>query len=93
MSHYPHLFTPLDLGFTQLKNRVVMGAMQTGLLAASHGAERLAAFYRLRAENQVALIITGGVSPTLRGCRQLDAAELSAPRHLKTHQGLTRAVH
>ena len=44
MPHYPHLFTPLDLGFTQLKNRVVMGAMQTGLLAASHGVERLAAF-------------------------------------------------
>ena len=93
MPHYPHLFTPLDLGFTQLKNRVVMGAMQTGLLAASHGVERLAAFYRLRAENQVALIITGGVSPTLRGCRQLDAAELSAPRHLKSHQVVTRAVH
>ena len=51
MFHFPHLFAPLDLGFTQLKNRLVMGAMHTGLLAQSHGVARLAAFlatYRQR---------------------------------------------
>lgn len=93
MSHYPHLFTPLDLGFTRLPNRVIMGAMQTGLLAQPHGVERLAAFYRLRAEQQVALIISGGTSPSLRGRSQLDGDELSSTRHLKSHRPLTQAVH
>ena len=93
MFHFPHLFAPLDLGFTQLKNRLVMGAMHTGLLAQSHGVERLAAFYRLRAEHDVALIITGGTSPNFRGRLQLDGEELSSSRHLKPHRVLTRAVH
>ena len=93
MSDYPHLFTPLDLGFIRLPNRVIMGAMQTGLLAQPHGVERLAAFYRLRAEQQVALIISGGTSPTLRGRSQLDGDELSTTRHLKSHRPLTQAVH
>ena len=93
MSDYPHLFTPLDLGFIRLSNRVIMGAMQTGLLAQPHGVERLAAFYRLRAEQQVALIISGGTSPTLRGRSQLDGDELSTTRHLKSHRPLTQAVH
>ena len=47
--HYPHLFQPLDLGFTQLKNRVVMGSMHLGLEEAEHGFERMAAFYAERA--------------------------------------------
>lgn len=93
MFHFPHLFAPLDLGFTQLKNRLVMGAMHTGLLAQSGGVERLAAFYRLRAEHDVALIITGGTSPNFRGRLQLDGEELSSSRHLKPHRVLTRAVH
>ena len=93
MSDYPHLFTPLDLGVIRLPNRVIMGAMQTGLLAQPHGVERLAAFYLLRAEQQVALIISGGTSPTLRGRSQLDGDELSTTRHLKSHRPLTQAVH
>ena len=93
MFHFPHLFAPLDLGFTQLKNRLLMGAMHTGLQAQSHGVERLAAFYRLRAEHDVALIITGGTSPNFRGRLQLDGEELSSSRHLKPHRVLTRAVH
>ena len=60
--HYPHLFQPLDLGFTQLKNRVVMGSMHLGLEEAEHGFERMAAFYAERAAGGVALIVTGGLA-------------------------------
>jgi len=62
MSHYPSLFAPLDLGFTTLKNRVLMGSMHTGLEEHPDGAERLAAFYAERARHGVALIVTGGVA-------------------------------
>lgn len=58
---YPSLFAPLDLGFTQLKNRVLMGSMHTGLEEYPDGAERLAAFYAERARHGVALIVTGGL--------------------------------
>ncbi len=67
MSHYPSLFAPLDLGFTTLKNRVLMGSMHTGLEERPDGAERLAAFYAERARHGVALIVTGGVAPALSG--------------------------
>lgn len=65
---YPSLFAPLDLGFTRLKNRVLMGSMHTGLEEYPDGAERLAAFYAERARHGVALIVTGGDCPcTVRG--------------------------
>lgn len=63
MSRYPSLFAPLDLGFTTLKNRVLMGSMHTGLEEHPDGAERLAAFYAERARHGVALIVTGGWLP------------------------------
>lgn len=66
-SHYPALFTPLDLGFTQLRNRFLMGSMHTGLEEREDGAARLAAFYGERAREGVALIVTGGVSPNPQG--------------------------
>ena len=69
MAHatYPNVFTPLDLGFTTLKNRVVMGSMHTGLEEAPDGFERLAAYFAERAAGGVGLIVTGGISPNLRG--------------------------
>ena len=57
---YPHLFTPLDLGFTTLRNRAIMGSMHTGLEEDPDGFERLAAYYAERAEGEVGLIVTGG---------------------------------
>lgn len=62
---YPSLFAPLDLGFTTLKNRVLMGSMHTGLEEYPDGAERLAAFYAERARHGVALIVSGGIAPDL----------------------------
>jgi hypothetical protein len=59
---YPHLLSPLDLGFTTLPNRVLMGSMHTGLEEAAHGFERLAAFYAARARGGVGLIVTGGIA-------------------------------
>ena len=61
---YPSLFAPLDLGFTQLKNRVLMGSMHTGLEEHPDGVARLAAFYAERARHGVALIVTGGIAPS-----------------------------
>ncbi len=58
MSRYPSLFAPLELGFTTLKNRVLMGSMHTGLEELPDGAQRLAAFYAERARHGVALIVT-----------------------------------
>lgn len=62
---YPSLFASLDLGFTTLKNRVLMGSMHTGLEEYPDGAERLAAFYAERARHGVALIVSGGIAPAL----------------------------
>ena len=72
--HYPHLFQPLDLGFTQLKNRVVMGSMHLGLEEAEHGFERMAAFYAERAAGGAALIVTGGIGPNAEGGVGIGAA-------------------
>ena len=68
---YPSLFAPLDLGFTTLKNRVLMGSMHTGLEEYPDGAERLAAFYAERARHGVALIVSGGIAPALSGAASL----------------------
>ncbi len=67
MSRYPSLFAPLELGFTTLKNRVLMGSMHTGLEELPDGAQRLAAFYAERARHGVALIVTGGIAPAPSG--------------------------
>ena len=66
-SPFPHLLAPLDLGFTKLANRVLMGSMHTGLEEEKGGYAKLAAFYKARAKGGVGLIVTGGVSPNLRG--------------------------
>ena len=63
---YPHLLAPLELGFTQLRNRVLMGSMHTGLEESRDGFKKLAAFYAARAKGGVGLIVTGGFSPNFR---------------------------
>ncbi|MXF48828.1 NAD(P)-binding protein [Raoultella sp. Lac2] len=93
MSHYPSLFAPLDLGFTQLKNRVLMGSMHTGLEEHADGAERLAAFYAERARHGVALIVTGGIAPAASGVTMAGGAVLDDSRHLVHHRYITDAVH
>ncbi len=90
---YPSLFAPLDLGFTTLKNRVLMGSMHTGLEEHPDGAERLAAFYAERARHGVALIVTGGIAPSPSGVGVESGAVLSDESQLPHHQVVTGAVH
>ncbi|GIU35600.1 NADPH-dependent 2,4-dienoyl-CoA reductase [Shewanella schlegeliana] len=90
---FPHLLEPLDLGFTQLKNRVLMGSMHTGLEEEKGGFEKLAAFYKERALGGVGLIVTGGISPNLRGRLAPNACQLSFPWQVKKHTIVTKAVH
>ena len=93
MSAYPHLLAPLDLGFTTLKNRVLMGSMHTGLEEAPDGHAKLAAFYAERARGGVALIVTGGIAPNFRGRLEPRAAQLSFGWQVKRHRLVTDAVH
>ena len=90
---YPSLFAPLDLGFTQLKNRVLMGSMHTGLEEYPDGAERLAAFYAERARHGVALIVTGGIAPAPSGVTMEGGATLNDARQVPHHRVITDAVH
>ncbi|MBK0032532.1 NADPH-dependent 2,4-dienoyl-CoA reductase [Erwinia sp. S43] len=87
------LFSPLDLGFTQLKNRFLMGSMHTGLEEHPQGAERLAAFYAERARAGVALIVTGGIAPTPEGVVSPGASVLNDESQLAHHRRVTDAVH
>ena len=90
---YPSLFAPLDLGFTTLKNRVLMGSMHTGLEERPDGTARLAAFYAERARHGVALIVTGGVAPALSGVTMAGGAVLNDASQLAHHRPVTEAVH
>ncbi|WP_199758527.1 NADPH-dependent 2,4-dienoyl-CoA reductase [Aquabacterium soli] len=91
-SLYPHLLTPLDLGFTQLKNRVLMGSMHTGL-EDSRDLSKLAAYFRERAEGDVGLIVTGGFAPNIAGWAKPFAGTLATSGAARRHQTVTRAVH
>ena len=93
MSSYPHIFQPLDLGFTTLKNRVLMGSMHTGLEEAKNGYERMAAYFKARAQGGVGLMVTGGVAPNLAGRTAPFASQLSFPWQVKHHRIVTDAVH
>lgn len=93
MAHYSHLFSPLDLGFTVLKNRILMGSMHTGLEENINDAPKLAQFYAQRAAAGVALIVTGGISPNKQGVLLPHAATLMSESQLATHQLVTNAVH
>ncbi|RUO65013.1 2,4-dienoyl-CoA reductase [Pseudidiomarina planktonica] len=92
-SPYPHLLSPLDLGHTQLKNRVLMGSMHTGLEEEKQGFAKLAAFYEERAKGGVGLIVTGGISPNFRGRLAPFGSELSRFWHVNKHRQVTSAVH
>jgi 2,4-dienoyl-CoA reductase (NADPH2) len=93
MAAYPNLLSPLDLGFTSLKNRVLMGSMHTGLEEAPQGFERMAAFYAARARGGVGLIVTGGIAPNLAGRLEPRAQQLSLPWQVARHRIVTEAVH
>ncbi|SDK71746.1 NADPH-dependent 2,4-dienoyl-CoA reductase [Microbulbifer yueqingensis] len=90
---YPHLLAPLDLGFTQLKNRVLMGSMHTNLEEHPGGFDRLAAFYAERARGGVGLIVTGGIGPNEEGCVFQGAAKMTTAEEAQQHQQITAAVH
>ena len=90
---YPELLKPLDLGFTTLKNRVLMGSMHVGLEEVEHGFERMAAFYAERARGEVGLIVTGGISPNERGRPMPWGAKLNTEEEAEHHRQITAAVH
>ncbi|GAA5188058.1 NADPH-dependent 2,4-dienoyl-CoA reductase [Ferrimonas gelatinilytica] len=90
---YPKMLAPLDLGFTQLKNRVLMGSMHTGLEEEKGGFEKLAAFYAERAKGGVGLIVTGGIAPNFRGRLNPHASQLSFGWQVNKHRIVTDAVH
>ncbi len=90
---YPHLFTPLDLGFTTVRNRVLMGSMHTGLEDRARDFPRLAAYFAERAAGGVGLIVTGGFSPNLVGWLKPFGGKLSWPWEARPHKFVTKAVH
>jgi len=87
------LFQPLDLGFTQLKNRMLMGSMHTGLEEDKEGLQRLAAFYRERALGGAGLIVTGGIAPNRAGRLAPFAAKLTKASEQQRHELVTHTVH
>lgn len=93
MSNYPHLIAPLDLGFTTLKNRVLMGSMHVGLEEVQGGYERMAAFYAERAAGGVGLIVTGGISPNDHGVTFFGGSKLDNLEEAEKHKVITKAVH
>ena len=92
-SPYPHLLAPLDLGFTTLRNRTLMGSMHTGLEEEKNGFERMAAFYAERARGGVGLIVTGGFAPNLAGRVYHFGSQLSFFWQVGKHRIITEAVH
>ncbi|AUJ11837.1 NADPH-dependent 2,4-dienoyl-CoA reductase [Xanthomonas oryzae pv. oryzae] len=90
---FPHLFAPLDLGFTQLRNRVLMGSMHTGLEDRTRDFPKLAAYFAERAAGGVGLIVTGGFSPNVVGWLKPFGSKLSWPWEVRPHRQVTRAVH
>lgn len=93
VSRYPHLLSPLDLGFTTLPNRVLMGSMHVGLEEAPDGFARMAEFYATRARGGVGLIVTGGIAPNDAGRPYQGGAKLTTEAEAEKHAGVTAAVH
>jgi len=90
---YPNLFQPFELGFCTLKNRFIMGSMHTRLEAEPNGFERMAAFYRERAEGQAGLIVTGGFAPNPEGVLGPGCGKLTTQEEVAEHRKVTNAVH
>ncbi|MEO7753366.1 MAG: 2,4-dienoyl-CoA reductase FMN-binding domain-containing protein, partial [Terracoccus sp.] len=93
MTAYPHLLEPLDLGFTTLRNRVVMGSMHTGLEDRSRDVDRLAAYFAERARGGAGLMVTGGFAPDLQGSLYPGGSVLMTRRQARRHERVTNAVH
>ena len=93
MTTYPHLLSPLNLGFTTLPNRVIMGSMHVGLEEVKDGFARMAAFYAERARGGVGLIVTGGIAPNDRGRPMPGGARLTTEAEAEKHKPVTDAVH
>jgi len=92
-AQYPNLLAPLDLGFTTLKNRTLMGSMHTGLEEKANGFERMAAYFAERARGGVGLMVTGGIGPNDEGGVYSGAAKLTTVEEAEKHKIVTRAVH
>lgn len=90
---FPHLFAPLDLGFTSIPNRVLMGSMHTGLEEDRNNLNRLATYFAKRAEGGVGLIVTGGIAPNRQGWLTPFGAKLSTRTEAAKHRIVTHAVH
>ncbi len=93
MTAFPHMLAPLDLGFTTLKNRVLMGSMHVGLEEAKDGFQRMAAFYAERARGGVGLIVTGGIAPNDRARPMPGGAAMTTQAEADKHKVVTQAVH
>ena len=92
MSNFPHMLSPLDLGFTTLKNRVLMGSMHTGLEETKDW-NRVAEFYAARARGGVGLMVTGGIGPNLEGSVLPGAAMMVSDEDVANHKIVTDRVH
>ncbi|MBO9407893.1 NADPH-dependent 2,4-dienoyl-CoA reductase [Shimia sp. R9_1] len=92
VTQYPHMLAPLDLGFTTLKNRVLMGSMHTGLEETKDW-NRVAEFYAERARGGVGLIVTGGMAPSKEGGVFPGAAGLFSDQDIANHKVVTDRVH
>lgn len=90
---FPHLLAPLDLGFTTLKNRVLMGSMHTGLEEAPNGFKRMAEFYAARARGGAGLIVTGGIAPDEVGGAMPQMCKMMNDKDAEDHRVITEAVH
>ncbi|MGH3949077.1 MAG: FAD-dependent oxidoreductase [Pseudonocardiaceae bacterium] len=93
MTHYPNLLAPLDLGFTTLRNRVLMGSMHTGLEDRAKQFPKLAEYFAERARGGVGLIVTGGFAPNRTGSFYPFASKLTTNREARDHRQITDAVH
>ncbi len=93
MALYPHLLAPLDLGFTTLRNRVLMGSMHTGLEDRTSNFPKLAAYFAERARGGAGLIVTGGFAPNIAGWLLPFASRLASHRAARAHRVITAAVH
>lgn len=91
--NYPHLFTPLDLGFTTLKNRILMGSMHTGLEEEKGGMHRLAAYFAERARGGAGFMVTGGIAPNRQGWLMPFSAKMTSSAEARRHREVTEAVH
>ncbi len=91
MNKYKNLFKPLDLGFTEIKNRIIMGSMHTGLEELGDW-DRVARFYSTRARGGVGLMVTGGIAPNIEGAVLPGAAAMISENDVRNHKIVTRSV-